>query len=1119
MNPAMPFDPRAILEDIERLRPLALRLAADPDIADDVVADVTTTNRHGIAHPFAYLRKVVVNAAAERRRAADKRRRREQAVARRGTMPSTAEVAERAAVQRDVVEAVLALPTNERNVVLLHYFDDRSFESIAATEGCPAATIRSRHRRALEELRRSLDRRHRGERSAWALPLGVWAQSTSVKASSAIVAATIAVLVLFVVGWAVLDRGVDEADLPPGDRATAISASGRVAAQRSTAASATTTKPTSVRPTPAIDPLVGSFVGGRVVDEGDRPIAGARVTIFPAVDGKLFDIDQKVESGWRFTAVSAADGTFRAPVDPEWSRSSLIATAAGHGARHLRDVDTGCEIVVRLDPPLVLESRIRDLAKEPIAGAKITWSILFGGAQLIAAGKTGPDGRVRIVGPIAVAAELEVGRFAQTIVVEADGFAPCLDDTVPEPKAGVVTRDFFLVRGATIIATIVDAETRAPIPDVPCELWSAETAWTFQGEYGKRYESSASLRTLARAVGGENGEVFFSNVPAWGVEIAGRHNVQSLVRGLGGIEAAPAGYARASVALPLPDDGAVVRVEVPCRPAVAIRGRIVDAEGSPVPDVVVRAWTADCRTIARETNDPARDVRTDARGEYILPDVPVISQRSVEVEIDASLNDEVFASVSLTVEKAKASEPVAAPNIVLLNNRPFVDLLVLDGSDHPCPGAVASIGGISAVTDKSGRCRLYPHKYDGKTAVRILVRARGFAAGTVVAPPLTASDARPTTIRLNPGLSISGRVVDPDGIPIPGAQLTAWNGDLADDAIDDSSRGDWLERDGVMALWGGCRSDGRGEFEIDGLPDGRCVLDTRLANDDGVVTTRRRDVRTDERSLIVTLRRPDKKPKDPTVDVVVSLRDSKNDAPVVRALVELTTENESARFGGTAVGPGDFCCAGVPRGRFKIVVRATGFLRVAPIQFETDGIEKPQAVTIRLERGACVEGTVRLSDGSPLHDPHAGVVSIVGGTSDLATIDARSGRFVAQALAKDAYYRLWITDRLPDGTWRSLTTALGDEIPGTADGRNDWSTVLVPAGSVVVRTADHDDVIGRFEIVSADGKRAFGMDADGNNYGTPVPAGRYRVRRTTSKGVVEKAVEIGADAVQTVVFD
>src|SRR6185503_12638824 len=59
--------------------------------------------------------------------------------------------------------------------LLLHYFEELSPAEIAARQGIPAATVRSRLKRGLDDLRARLDRAHDGRRRAWLVPVGALA--------------------------------------------------------------------------------------------------------------------------------------------------------------------------------------------------------------------------------------------------------------------------------------------------------------------------------------------------------------------------------------------------------------------------------------------------------------------------------------------------------------------------------------------------------------------------------------------------------------------------------------------------------------------------------------------------------------------------------------------------------------------------------------------------------------------------------------------------------------------------------------------------------------------------------------------------------------------------------
>lgn len=153
------------------LRDLARKLVGDAS-AEDAVQDTYVAALRTPPDPEApakpWLARVLRNASRMSHRSATRRARREDAAVLVEVPPtSPADTVARAETFRMVVELVLALDEPYRSTLLRHYFDGESFAAIARRDAIPEATVRGRHKHALEQLRHRLDARNHGDRRAW----------------------------------------------------------------------------------------------------------------------------------------------------------------------------------------------------------------------------------------------------------------------------------------------------------------------------------------------------------------------------------------------------------------------------------------------------------------------------------------------------------------------------------------------------------------------------------------------------------------------------------------------------------------------------------------------------------------------------------------------------------------------------------------------------------------------------------------------------------------------------------------------------------------------------------------------------------------------------------------
>jgi len=163
--------PEELLAHAGFVKALARRLVLDEHRAADVSQEtlVTALERPpSRAVPLrAWMAKVVRNVSRQMLRA-ESRRKRHETVAPSPVIDTSPD--ERAAIKeaiRTMTETVLSLSEPYRTTLLLRYYEDLKIEEIARREQAPTATVKSRLRRGLDQLRGRLDAAHGGGRKRW----------------------------------------------------------------------------------------------------------------------------------------------------------------------------------------------------------------------------------------------------------------------------------------------------------------------------------------------------------------------------------------------------------------------------------------------------------------------------------------------------------------------------------------------------------------------------------------------------------------------------------------------------------------------------------------------------------------------------------------------------------------------------------------------------------------------------------------------------------------------------------------------------------------------------------------------------------------------------------------
>ena len=170
-----PPQPEILLAHTSWMRSLARRLLSDHAEADDIVQETFLAflmrPPRSVDALGGWLGRVIRNLVLERRQAKERRERREHRAARLETISVTpGQMLEQAEMHRLLMEEVLRMDEPYRSTVLLRFFGEQSSAEIARRQGVPLDTVKTRLRRAMEQLRGRLDHAY-GGRETWTLGL------------------------------------------------------------------------------------------------------------------------------------------------------------------------------------------------------------------------------------------------------------------------------------------------------------------------------------------------------------------------------------------------------------------------------------------------------------------------------------------------------------------------------------------------------------------------------------------------------------------------------------------------------------------------------------------------------------------------------------------------------------------------------------------------------------------------------------------------------------------------------------------------------------------------------------------------------------------------------------
>jgi len=546
----------ALLADAAWVHRLARVLIRDAGAAEDVAQEtlVAALERGGPAPSRRWLVAVLRNRVRLLYRGRTRRAARERAAARAEALEATSELATRADSLRRAVELVLALEEPYRGTVLLRYLEQLSAAAIAARQGVPVATVKTRLMRALERLRRAAGE---GEdaRPAWLVALAaargpargglltggvIVGSKTQMAALAALVLACLTAVPFAVRALGPRARGPQEAIAAASLEAGAALEPAAAAAPAGEARTAIASAPEAEREPRALalaDEL--RLLRGVVVDRLGRAVPGARLDALfdPAASfSVLFWAEPEREPAG--SGETDVDGRFALELAPG-RPVELEVRAEGFAPALVGDCTPGQELCVVLERGARLRGEVvSDQGGQPVGGGRVR---VFHG-DWVAELFVDEQGAFTFdelvpgeIGLLALPERAAIGRYKRFEV---------------EPGGELEAR-LLVARGLSIAGRVIDARTGAPIPGASVRTNPGSS---------KRARADAGGRYLLEGVEPERPALLLATARS---------------------------YASAQRTA---DPERTTEMDFELEPGVAAVGRVIDAAGAPVGAAHVLAW-------------------------------------------------------------------------------------------------------------------------------------------------------------------------------------------------------------------------------------------------------------------------------------------------------------------------------------------------------------------------------------------------------------------------------------------------------------------------------------------------------------------------------------------------
>lgn len=506
-------------------------------------------------------------------------------------------------------------------------------------------------------------------------------------------------------------------------------------------------------------------ISGQVVDEAGRPVAGAKVgTTSNPADPRTAGLEDK--RSW-----SGPDGRFALRRLPAGRVHKVTATREGF-APASRLADSSAPVRLVLLQGTVAAGRVVDEQGSPVAGAELTLSEAEQDPAVLASrldfrAVSDAEGRFQLP-------HVSAGRF--DLKAARTGFSTTTVSgiLIPEGQARADLGEVTLPPGAAIEGIVVDER------DKPVQ--GAEVVLTPSGLDGFRPDASFWFR--GPAVTGPDGRFLIADLRR-GTRVGLKAVHPELAPAeMGGVEVPTAEPVRLRLARPRSLEGRV-RDRLG-EPVAGARLFVSDTAGAPLGG----GWD---RTPAHATADP--------EGRFVLDG---LKPGTAYVTAKAS-GYRTRAAQAVEVPETGQAQPVE----ITLEPGTFLEGTVRDGRGNPVPEARVMVqgerGGDVAPVDAEGRYEVADLE-PGPVQVQATLRGGPSARGALeIRPGRNRLD-----LTLSEGSEVSGRIVDAQGAPVPGASLSLRP----------------APREGQMVFMGENQavSSADGSFVLQGVSDGEYAL-------------------------------------------------------------------------------------------------------------------------------------------------------------------------------------------------------------------------------------------------------------------------------------------------------